>query len=116
MAHFAALGVADNHQASGQQAVTNDPPFTILLARNFNLDYRLGYALQGQFLLPESDWTTDYDDPMERLLPLKVQEWTGGPDEEKSMAVIDDAWREIAMYRQNSAWYGYAFFVMKRRA
>jgi hypothetical protein len=32
---------------------------------------------------------------------------------EKGLAVIDDARREIAMYRQNSAWYGYAFFVMK---
>jgi hypothetical protein len=28
--------------------------------------------------------------------------------------VIDEARREIAMYRQNSAWYGYAFCVMKR--
>lgn len=76
---------------------------------------RLGYTLQGNFVLPESDWTTDYYDPMERLLPQKAQEWTGGPDEVKGLAVIDEARREIAMYRQNSAWYGYACFVMKRR-
>ncbi len=38
MAHRAARGIADNHHASGQQAVANDPLFTIVLARIFNFD------------------------------------------------------------------------------
>lgn len=77
---------------------------------------RLGYQLEGYFVLPESDWTTDYYDPMERLLPDKAQAWAGKPYAEKGMAVIDEARREIELYRQHSAWYGYAFFVMQRPA
>lgn len=72
---------------------------------------RLGYAQEGHFVLPESAWTADYYDPMEDLLAGKSKEWEGVPE---GLAVIEEARHEIELYRKYSAYYGYAFFVMRR--
>lgn len=72
---------------------------------------RLGYRPEGHFVLPESDWTDEYYDPMERLLAEKSREWADQPE---GLAVIKEAREEIALYRNHSAYFGYAFFVMRR--
>src|SRR5690606_19485936 len=73
---------------------------------------RIGYRLQGYFVLPKKDWTVDYYDPMERLLVEKAKEWEGIP---QGLSVIEEARQEIELYRKYSDYYGYAFFVMRRR-
>jgi SAM-dependent methyltransferase len=72
---------------------------------------RLGYQLEGHFVLPENTWTTDYYDPMEMRIAEKSKEWAGIP---QGLAVIEEARHEIELYRKYSDYYGYAFFVMKR--
>ena len=71
---------------------------------------RLGYEREGHFVLPESAWTADYYDPMERLLAGKSKQWQGIPE---GLAVIAEARHEIELYRKCSDYYGYAFFVMR---
>lgn len=72
---------------------------------------RVGYELQGHFVLPKSDWTSDYYDPMEKRLAEKAKEWEGIPE---GLSAIADARHEIELYRQYSDYYSYAFFVMRR--
>lgn len=48
---------------------------------------------------------------MEALLAEKAMEWERFP---QGRAVIDEARREIDLYRAYSEFYGYAFFVMRR--
>lgn len=72
---------------------------------------RLGYQSEGHFVLRDRDWTHDYYDPMESLLADKSREWA---DQPQGLAVIEEAREEIDLYRNYSAYYGYAFFVMRR--
>lgn len=72
---------------------------------------RLGYELQGHFVLPAADWMRDYYEPMAGLLAEKSKEWEGIPE---GLSVIEEARHEIELYRKFSDYYGYAFFVMKR--
>ncbi|MBX3707738.1 MAG: class I SAM-dependent methyltransferase [Pseudomonadales bacterium] len=74
---------------------------------------RLGYGLEGWFILPELDWTANYYEPMEKLLVQKSEEWKDIPE---ALAAIENARHEISLYRQHSDYYGYAFFVMRRAA
>jgi SAM-dependent methyltransferase len=99
-----------------------DPPAPV---REFWLEYpeidtvdnklavieRLGYTLEGWFVLPRETWTVDYYEPMEQLLAVKEQEWASHP---QGLAVIAQARQEIDLYRTYSDYYGYAFFVMQR--
>lgn len=71
---------------------------------------RLGYEPEGHFVLPADTWMRDYYEPMELILAEKIKLWEGDP---QSQAVIEEAQQEIALYRQYSDYYGYAFFVMK---
>ena len=74
---------------------------------------RAGYQPIGHFVLPESAWTDEYYDPMADLVAEKSEEWAGIPD---ALAVIEEARREIEIFRQYSSYYSYAFFVMRRPA
>lgn len=71
----------------------------------------LGYEQMGHFVLPESTWTAEYYDPMEKLIAKKATEWTGNHD---GLAVLEEARNEINVFRQYSSYYGYGFFVMRR--
>ena len=72
---------------------------------------RLGYRVEGQFVLPDDAWTVDYYDPMEILVAEKSREWAGTPE---ALEVIDEARHEIEIFRKYSSYFGYAFFVMCR--
>lgn len=72
---------------------------------------RLGYEQTGHFVLPKTAWTTDYYDPMEKLIDQKSRDWAGNPD---AMAVLEEAQNETEIFRQYYDYYSYAFFVMKR--
>jgi len=72
---------------------------------------RLGYRTVGHFLLPDSSWTDDYYDPMEKLIAEKSQEWAGNAE---ALKVIDESRNEIEIFHQYSDYFGYVFFVMRR--
>ncbi len=74
---------------------------------------RAGFELLGDFVLPERAWTEAYYEPLAARVTEKEAEWGAGASEEQQ-AVLAEARNEIAVFRDCSAWYGYAFFVMRR--
>jgi ubiquinone/menaquinone biosynthesis C-methylase UbiE len=72
---------------------------------------RLGFEQVGHFILPESTWTEDYYDPMEKLIAQKETEWANIPD---ALEVIEEARHEIKIFHEYSSYYSYAFFVLRR--
>jgi len=79
--------------------------------RKLQIVSALGYQHVGHFVLPESSWTEAYYDPLEERIAQYEQKWQGTADAED---VLAEARREIAVFRQYSRYYSYAFFVMRR--
>jgi len=70
-----------------------------------------GYALLGDFVLPDAAWREGYYDPMERRLAALRSAHAG---DAAALATIAEHQREIDIRRQHPHVYGYAFFVMQR--
>ena len=77
---------------------------------NLTLISRAGYRVVDYFVLPESAWWAHYYTPLEQKLIGLSQKYQG--DAEK-LAVIELHQREIDLYRQYSADYGYVFYLMQ---
>jgi SAM-dependent methyltransferase len=71
----------------------------------------LGYENIGHFVLPASSWTDRYYDPLAERISELEPEWEGVPVAE---GVLEEARTEIAVFREHSRYYSYAFFVMRR--
>ena len=71
-----------------------------------------GYALLGDFVLPEEAWWRDYYTPLERRLDSLAEKYAG---DALAAAVLDETREEIALYRTGAAYYGYVFLVMAPR-
>lgn len=69
-----------------------------------------GYALLGDFVLPEAAWWDDYYTPLARRLDRLSPKYAGDPVAE---AVLEEGRREIAIYRDYASYYGYVFLVME---
>lgn len=70
-----------------------------------------GYETVGHFVLPESAWWGDYYGPLERRLASLRQRHAG---DEKALRLLEDAQREIDLYRAYPSYYGYVFYVLRR--
>jgi SAM-dependent methyltransferase len=70
----------------------------------------IGYEVVGHFIFPPTAWTELYYDPMEERIFEKAEDWSGIPEAE---AVLREARNEILIFRQNSEYFSYAFFVMR---
>jgi SAM-dependent methyltransferase len=68
-----------------------------------------GYALLGDFVLPEDAWWTHYYAPMEERLAQLAPRYTG---DAIAGAVLRACREEIETYREFAAYYGYLFLVM----
>lgn len=82
------------------------------VAANREAAVRAGYELIGDFLLPSSAWWTDYYEPLERNIEAFRARHAGEAEAEVIASQIE---REIEMFRRYSDWYGYVFFVMRKR-
>ena len=71
---------------------------------------RLGYETIGHFVLPASSWTEDYYTPLATRASERSREWKGIAEAE---SVLEEAYREIAIFSKHSRYYSYAFFVMR---
>jgi ubiquinone/menaquinone biosynthesis C-methylase UbiE len=71
---------------------------------------QVGYELLGHFVFPRSAWVNQYYEPMERRIAEKENDWNGIPEAE---AVLGEARRETSVFRHNSDYFSYAFFVMR---
>lgn len=70
-----------------------------------------GCELVGHFAQPESAWWELYHPLEERLRVLRKQHAA----EAENLALIEQIQKEIEIYRKYCAYYGNAFFVMRRR-
>lgn len=80
------------------------------VAAKLDVIQRIGYKSVGHFVLPATAWTEQYYTPMEERIAEKTAEWSGIPEAE---AVLQEAKKEISIFRQYSDYYSYAFFVMR---
>ncbi len=69
---------------------------------------RAGYVLRGSFALPSSDWWDGYYDALAERIP-RLRDACAGDLE--ANAVLDEAAREIEVFRGSGGCYGYVFFV-----
>ena len=77
---------------------------------NINTSNVRGYHVESHFTLPESAWFDDYYAPLEiRINELKVKY----EDNEDAQKVLNNELKEITMYKQYSAYYGYEFYVLR---
>ncbi|QYZ78031.1 class I SAM-dependent methyltransferase [Methanofollis formosanus] len=70
-----------------------------------------GLGLVGSFRLPEAAWWDDFYRPLETRLEEFAAEYAGNPE---AMELVEGVKREIAVYRDHAAEYGYIFFVMRK--
>ncbi len=77
---------------------------------NLNLIEKAGYQPIGHFTLPESAWWESYYTPLEKRLALLREQYQ---EHEDALEFIETEQREIDLYRQYSAYYGYVFYLMQ---
>jgi len=77
--------------------------------KNENTIIQLGYDILDQFILPESDWRQYYD-PLIARAKRMLEKYK---DDERAIAVINEAIREYEIYVRFSDYYGYVFYVLK---
>jgi SAM-dependent methyltransferase len=73
---------------------------------------RQRYELIGHFLLPEDVWWTDYFGPLENRIHTLRKKYAADPD---ALTVLDNEQRDVDLYKRCAAWYGSAFYLMRRR-
>lgn len=81
------------------------------LEEHFPTFEALGYLLTGHFHLPDESWWTDYYRPMEKKLAELRVKYRGKVEAQELYDRFDI---ELDMHRKYSAYYGYAFYIMKR--
>lgn len=83
-------------------------PQIATLDENKEIIDEAGYEIKDYFILPSTDWMTNYYDHMsDRLKELEKGELC-----EKEKMVIDIHWEEIEMYKEYGDYYGYVFFII----
>jgi len=88
-------------------------PAMATIASNRSMAQAAGYELLHHFTIPESDWWTDYYEPLEmkiRALRLKYA------DNRDALAFLDEEQKEIDLFRQHSPCYGYVFYLLKKES
>jgi hypothetical protein len=78
---------------------------------NLALFAESGYRIIGHFPLPESAWW-EYYEPLIKKHAAFREKHAGN---EAALAVLAQEQLEIDMYRKYSAYYGYVFFIARRR-
>lgn len=70
------------------------------------------YHSLAHFTLPKSSWIDNYYSPMEkRIIELKKKYRTN----KVALQVVESTEREIKLYKRNSDYIGYEFFVMQKK-
>jgi SAM-dependent methyltransferase len=87
------------------------PPINDLAANLKAID-DCGYNICGHFALPESSWLDIYYAPLEKRLPGMRDKYAADAERLEFIAKIQ---KEIDIYRKYSDYYGYEFFIMRRR-
>ena len=71
-----------------------------------------GYDVLSHFALPESAWLESYYHPLEERLVAFRESCASDPER---LEVVEWVQSEIDIFRRHSKYYGYEFFIMRRR-
>jgi len=96
--------------AECQQFFDNEYPAMTDVATNWSTASRAGFRSIGHFTLSKSAWSNYYN-PLGRRLRSARDKHADNP---KWLELIESVQKEIDMYDQYSAYYGYVFFLMRR--
>ncbi len=71
-----------------------------------------GYTEISHFILPDSSWWDHYYHPIEKRLAMLREKYKMDSAAQRD---LDGHQEEIDMFRKHSEWYGYVFYVMKKK-
>jgi ubiquinone/menaquinone biosynthesis C-methylase UbiE len=72
---------------------------------------RCGYKLLGYFILSEDTWRTEYFAPLEKLIAKSQTSYTDDPH---ALEELDQAQRELEMFKRNPERNNSVYFVMQK--
>lgn len=106
-----AVWLTDTPPAEARAFWESEYPAITSVGENLALLARSGYQVLGHFILPASDWMDGYYLPIRARLAVLRPLHAGNPGAEEVFALEE---REIRMFEEHGASYGYAFFVARR--
>ncbi|WP_026691033.1 class I SAM-dependent methyltransferase [Alteribacter aurantiacus] len=69
-----------------------------------------GYEMKGHFVLPPSDWTTEYYEPLQKNLNRMKTKYRANEEAKQAIQMIES---EIQLYKSYGSDYSYVFYGMK---
>ena len=90
----------------------NEYPVIKSMEENIKVIKSKGLNLVSCFKLPESSWWDNYYIPLESKLNKLYKKYKA---DNETLKLLDGFYTEIEMFRKYSEYYGYAFFVMKKK-
>lgn len=79
---------------------------------HFEVVKEAGYDLTGHFRLPDESWWTDFYGPMEEKISRERKDQ---PDDKDRREFWESLEAELDMHRKYREYYGYMFFVMRKK-
>lgn len=73
----------------------------------------LGFEVVDHFILPASSWLSDYYVPLEERIKEYSKKWQGIKE---AQAALEEARKEVAVFKKHSEYYSYAFFVARKHS
>ncbi|HEY3449597.1 MAG TPA: class I SAM-dependent methyltransferase [Myxococcales bacterium] len=86
-------------------------PAIVGVEENLALARKAGFEVLDHFTLAAEGWSA-YVDPVERRMNEVLAKNPGDADAEKA---AERERREIAMFRKNRGWFGYEFYLLKKK-
>jgi SAM-dependent methyltransferase len=71
-----------------------------------------GYELVDYFPLPDKSWWTDYYTPIERKIVEMSRKYK---DDRNAQTLFNSLQLEMEMHRKYSSYYGYGFYIMRKK-
>ena len=82
------------------------------VSRNTEILERAGFEPLGTFVLPESDWWDEYYNNILAKIPLLKSRYR---NDAEALQVLDVEEAEMNLYRKYSSYYGYVFYIGRRK-
>jgi ubiquinone/menaquinone biosynthesis C-methylase UbiE len=73
---------------------------------------KCGFDVLDNFVLPDKDWFDDYYTPLEERIKLYRSMYAR---DRESSEFIEEIYAEIPMYKKYSEYYGYVFYITKKK-
>ncbi len=87
-------------------------PETRYFADNYSIIESAGYKLIDYFELPTQSWLSNYYNPAEKKLKELRLDYKSNRE---ALSIFDSFQSEINLYRKYNEYYGYGFYIMRKR-